>query len=64
MTVGTIRPYSTFGACPTCDAEVIIEWDAEEGRAPWVHEVWRTCGCPMPERLSDYDNRATREVAK
>jgi hypothetical protein len=37
----------TQGWCPRCGAEVLLEWDSD-GHATWLHEVWRTCPCPMP----------------
>ena len=32
--------------CPACGRALILVWD-EDGRHEWVHEVWRSCSCPV-----------------
>jgi hypothetical protein len=32
--------------CPVCAGAVLLVWD-EDGRRVWVHEVWRSCSCPV-----------------
>jgi len=41
------------GKCPRCGAWVSIVYDSD-GSRQWVHEVWRTCGCPMPAHITEY----------
>jgi hypothetical protein len=41
------------GTCPSCGEQVLLDWDSD-GKRWWVHEIYRHCSCPMPERLADY----------